>query len=56
MTGIDTTAEFSEIVAWGLIAATIVYGLGATRLTQGGALALATLAALLTKAALLPMT
>jgi hypothetical protein len=56
MTGIDMTAEFSEVVAWGLIAAVVVYAAISRmpRVPVGGAVALATLAALLTKAVLLP--
>ncbi len=47
--------EFSEVAAWGLIAAACVYGLGLNRLHQAGAVALAALAALATKAILLPL-
>lgn len=48
--------EFSEVVAWGLIVAAFVYAAGIRRLPQMGAVALAALAALVTKAALLPLT
>ncbi|MGG5817191.1 hypothetical protein [Falsiroseomonas sp. HW251] len=48
--------EFGEVLAWGLIVATFVYAAGLHRLGRGGAVALAALAAMATKAALLPLT
>ncbi|MGG5811091.1 hypothetical protein [Falsiroseomonas sp. CW058] len=58
MPGLELTAEFSEVVAWGLIAGALVYAkLVAVRgMPSGAAVALGTLAALVTKAALLPWT
>lgn len=47
--------EFSEVVAWGLIVAAGVYATCRQRLHQAGAVALAALAALATKAFLLPL-
>lgn len=47
--------EFSEILAWGLIVALLVYAAGHRHLSQGGAVALAALAALAAKAMLLPL-
>lgn len=48
--------EFSEVLAWGLIVATVVYALSTTRLGQGGAVAAAALAAFAAKAMLVPLT
>ncbi len=48
--------EFSEVLAWGLVVATIVYAAGLHRLGRGGAVALAALTAIVTKAVLLPLT
>jgi hypothetical protein len=48
--------EFSEVVAWGLIVATLVFAVTDRRLPQAGAVALAAAAALVTKAMLLPLT
>jgi hypothetical protein len=47
--------EFSEVLAWGLIVALVVLSLGYERIGRGGAVALAALAALATKAILLPL-
>jgi hypothetical protein len=49
--------EFSEVAAWGLIVAVLVYvGLKErAHLREAGAVALATAAALVTKAMLLPL-
>lgn len=60
MSGMNTLAsvqlvEFSEVAAWGLIVAAGVYAVGLRRLKQAGAVALAALAALATKAMLLPL-
>ena len=54
MTGIDMTAEFSEVAAWGLIAASVAFAFGINRMRMGGAVALAALAALAAKGMLLP--
>lgn len=55
LAAIEQTMEFSEVAAWGLIVAVLVYGASVTRLREG-AVALAALAALVTKAMLLPLT
>jgi len=53
---IDMSLEFSEVAAWGLIVALLVYAAGLHRLPMGATVALAALAALATKAMLLPLT
>ncbi|WP_137180217.1 hypothetical protein [Roseomonas sp. AR75] len=53
---IDRSLEFSEVAAWGLIVAIVVYALSDGRMRQPGAVALAALAALAAKAMLLPLT
>ena len=62
MPGIENSSpvellEFSEVAAWGLIVAALVYaGLKErVHLREAGAVALATAAALVTKAMLLPL-
>jgi hypothetical protein len=49
------TLEFSEVAAWGLIVALLVYSALTRRLPEAGAVALATAAALVTKAMLIPL-
>jgi hypothetical protein len=53
---IESNLEFSEVAAWGLIVAAVVYAAGLHRLPTGATVALATLAGLATKAMLLPLT
>jgi hypothetical protein len=53
---IESTLEFSEVAAWGLIVAALVYAAGLHRLPAGATVALAALAGLATKAMLLPLT
>ena len=55
LAAIEQTMEISEVFAWGLIVATIVYGSSVSRL-RDAAVAVAALAALVTKAMLLPLT
>jgi len=53
---IERSLEFSEVAAWGLIVGAVVYAAGLHRLSMGASVALAALAALATKAMLLPLT
>jgi hypothetical protein len=53
---VESTLEFSEVAAWGLIVAALVYAAGLSRLPTGATVALAALAGLATKAMLLPLT
>jgi hypothetical protein len=60
MSGLENMAlaqslEFSEVAAWGLIVATLVYAVLTRRMPEAGAVALATAAALVTKAMLIPL-
>lgn len=48
--------DVSEVLAWALIVAAVVFAAAFRRFGQGGAVALATLAAIAAKAALLPLT
>ncbi len=56
MPPLSAMIDFGDVAAWGVIMATAVFAIGIRRLPMGGAVALAVLAALATKSALMPLT
>lgn len=56
MPPLSAVLDFGDVAAWGLIVATVVFGIGVRHLTMGGAVALATLAGLSAKSVLMPLT
>lgn len=55
MPGFEQTVEYSEVLAWSIIAAAVVYAACLRRVPRTGAVALALVAAFATKLALFPL-